>query len=164
MNRIVSGILFLALAGFALSAQALGDYLRFSQAAPGTVSATLTGFADPCNGSIVFPIGASSVTLNGSEYDISSSFAILDPPPCPFIPQPYQVVASLGLVADGHYEVVWTIGPLIVRGAFDVVSGALQPLATDIPTLTVPAMAALFAMVAMLALTSLARPRRKRRR
>jgi len=51
-----------------------------------------------------------------------------------------------------------------VRGAFDVVSGVLRPLATDIPTLTVPAMAALFAMIAMIALTNLARVRRKRRR
>jgi hypothetical protein len=164
VNRIVSGIMFVALAGMAFSAQALGDYIRFTQAASGTVSATLTGFADPCNGSIVFPIGASSITLNGSEYDISSSFAILDPPACPFIPQPYQVVASLGVAADGHHEVMWTIGPLVVRGAFDVVSGVLRPLATDIPTLTVPAMAALFAMIAMIALTNLARVRRKRRR
>jgi hypothetical protein len=161
VNRIVRGIMFLTLAGFALSAQALGDSIRFAQAASGTVSATLTGFADPCNGSQVFPIGASSVTLNGNEYDISSSFAILDPLPCPSIPQPYQVVASLGLVADGHYEVVWTVGPLIVRGALDVVSGVLRSLATDIPTLTGPALAALFVMIA---LTSLARLRRKRRR
>jgi hypothetical protein len=158
VKRIISGIMFLALAGFAFSAQAIGDYIHFTQATSGTLSAALAGFVDPCKGSVVFPMGVSSVTLNGNEYDINSSFAILDPPPCPDISQPYEVMASLGHVADGHYAVVWTVGSMTVRGAFDVRSGVLLAATTNVPTLMFPALSALFAMIAV---TGLALLRRK---
>jgi len=159
VKRIFCGGILLALAGLAPSAQAVGDYIRFTQATSGNLSATLAGFVDPCKGSVIFPMGVSSVISDGNEYDITSFFAILDPPPCPDVPQPYEVTALLGLAADGHYAVAWTVGPMIVRGTFDVRSGVLQPAATDVPTLTYPALLGLFAMIAI---TGLAVPAWKR--
>lgn len=126
MKTILRAIFMLVLAGLTISAQAAGDLIRVTQNTSGTISAVLTGSASPCAGSVIFPIGVASVTLTGNEYDISSSFAILDPPLCPSPPQTYNVSATLGTVPDGHYTVVWTIGTLTVRGMFDVAAGVLQ--------------------------------------
>jgi len=149
LKQIFRGIIFVALAGLALSAQAIGDYIRFTQATSGNISAVLVGSVDPCKGSVVFPMGVSSVVLIGNEYDITSLFAILDPLPCPDMPQPYEVTASLGRVADGNYTVVWTVGSMNVRGEFVVTSGVLLPTAINVPTLTLPALWVLFTMIAV---------------
>lgn len=119
----------------------------------------LTGFADPCSGSVFFPLGAPSVGLDGNAYVITSPFAIVDPPGCPSLPLPYEVTAELGDVADGHYTVAWIIGPLNVAGAFDVSSGVLQVAASPVPTLTPLALSVL---VATMNLAGLALFRRQR--
>lgn len=152
-----SGVIFSVLAGLTLAAQSPGDSIRFAQAASGAILAVLVGSADPCSGSVVFPLGVSSVDLIGNEYDINSFFAILDPPACPSPPQPYEVTASLGNVADGHYTVLWTAGPVNVRDAFDVRSGVLQPSANNVPALTPPALLVLFTMIAAAGLALLRR-------
>ena len=157
MKRIFRGVIFVVFGGLTLSAQAASDFIRFAQAPSGSISAVLVGSADPCSGSVVFPIGVSSVDLNGNEFDITSFFAILDPPPCPFPPQPYEVTASLGTIADGHYAVVWTVGPVNVLGAFEVRSGILQLPADPVPTLTRPGLLILFALVAVAGLALLRR-------
>jgi hypothetical protein len=159
VKRIFRGVIFSVLAGLTLPAQAAGDYIRFAQAASGTISAVLVGSADPCSGSVVFPLGVPSVDLNGDEYDINSLFGILDPLACPSPPQPYEVPASLGNVADGHYTVLWTVGPVNVRGMFDVRSGVLQPTANDVPALTLPALSVLSIMIAVTGLALLRRQR-----
>ena len=160
MRRIVYAVILLTLAGLALSAQAAGDRIRFTQAPSGTISAVLAGAVDPCAGSVIFPMGVPSVSVNGHEFDITSLFVIADPPGCPSPPQPYEITASLGTLADGHYTVVWTIGPLIVRGAFDVTSGLLQLSANTVPTLTAPALLVLLTMIALAGLALLQRERR----
>jgi hypothetical protein len=159
VRRIFCRVIFLLLAGLTLSAQAAGDYIRFTQDALGTISAVLAGSAEPCSGSVIFPMGVSSVSLNGNEFDINSFFAILDPPACPSPPQPYEVTASLGNVADGHYTVVWTVGPMNVPGAFDVTSGLLQFTTNTVPTLTLSALSILVAMIAVVCLSLLRRQR-----
>jgi hypothetical protein len=159
VKRIFRGIIFLALAALAVSAQAVGDHIRFTQVASGTISAVLDGAVDFCKGSVVFPMGVSSVALNGNEYDITSSFSVLDPPPCPDLPQSYEVTASLGNVADGHYTVVWAAGSLNVRGTFDVRSGLLLPATSNVPMLTLPALSVLFTMIAWTGLALLRRQR-----
>jgi hypothetical protein len=149
VKRTFCGVMFVALAGLALSAEAIADYIRFTQAPSGTISAVLVGSVDPCKGSVVFPMGVSSIVLIGNEYDITSFFAILDPPACPDIPQPYEVTASLGYVADGNYTVVWTVGSMNVQGVLAVMSGVLLPAASNIATLTLPALSVLFTMIAV---------------
>src|SRR5215467_9751397 len=120
MQAALRGIVCLALAAFAGAAHAIDDHLLFAQDATGAISATLAGTIDPCKGSHYFPMGAPSVVLAGREYDITSMFAIIDPPPCPDVPSHYEITASLGTVADGHYTVVWTVGGLIVTGTFNM--------------------------------------------
>jgi hypothetical protein len=120
------------------------------------VSATLAGTIDPCHGSLYFPMGVPTIVLTGREYDITSPFAIIDPPPD--VPSHYEVTASLGTVADGHYIVVWTLGAMIITGTFDVSSGVLLE-ASPIPTLTLPA---LIALASLLALVGLVRLRERR--
>jgi hypothetical protein len=154
------GIIFLTLAGLTLPVHAVGDSIRFTQAGSGAISAILDGLVEPCAGSVIFPMGVPSVGVNGNEFDITSFFVILDPAGCPSPPQPYEVTASLGTLVDGHYTVVWTIGPLIVRGAFDVSAGVLQFTANSVPTLTPFALTVLFAMIA-LAGVALRRQRRR---
>ena len=126
MKAIFRGMMFSVLAGLAMSAHAVDDYIRFMQADSGTISAVLEGLAEPCFGSVVFPMDVSSVGRNGNEYDITSLFAVLDPKGCPSPPQPYEVIAPLGTVADGEYTVVWISGPLNVCGTFRVSAGVLQ--------------------------------------
>lgn len=155
MSRVLVGVIW-ALLALPSSARAAGDFLRFTQAPGGAVSAILSGFADPCSGSNIFPMGTPAVALAGTEYDITSMFVILDPPPCPHSPFPYTATAALGSVADGHYTVVWTIGPVIVRGEFDIRSGVLLA-AAPIPALSFPALAGLIALVACVALVALRR-------
>jgi hypothetical protein len=148
VKRIVCFVILLALGGLALSVEAAGEHIRFIQAPSGTISAVLDGSVDPCSGSVIFPMGVPSVSVNGNEFDITSLFVIADPPGCPHPPQPYELTAPLGSLADGHYIVVWTIGPLIVRGMFDVQSGLLQQGPNTVPTLTLPALLVLLAMIA----------------
>jgi hypothetical protein len=157
MKRIFRGVILLVLAGLTMSAQAIGDQIRFSQAASGAISAVLAGSVDPCQGSNQFPFGPSTVSLNGNEYDINTFFIILDPPPCPDIPAPYEVTASLGIAGDGHYTVVWTVGALNVLGTFDVRSGILQLTPNTVPVLTSPWLSILFAMIALTGLALLRR-------
>ncbi len=153
--RVLIGVI-VALLALPPSAHAAGDYLRFTQAPSGAVSATLDGYADPCGGSHIYPMGTPSVALVGKEYDVTSMFVILDPPPCPHSPFPYTATAALGTVTDGHYTVVWTIGPVVASGEFDVRSGVLLA-AAPIPALTRPALAGLIALVAGVALVALRR-------
>lgn len=106
VKRLFCGIIFLALAAQARSVQAADDHIRFAQAGSGSISAVLTGSVEPCSGSNIFPLGVSSVGVNGNEFDITSFFGVLDPLFCPSPPQHYKVTASLGTLADGHYTVV----------------------------------------------------------
>jgi len=140
------------------SAQAIDDHIRFAQAASGSISATLAGSVDPCKGSNIYPMGVTSISLNNNEYDIASSFAVLDPPPCPDIPQSYEVTTGLGNPSDGHYSVVWTVGALVVTGMFDVSAGVLQVATPSVSTLTLQALASLITIVG---LTGLALVRRR---
>lgn len=158
MQLVFCGIISLALAALPVPFEAAGDHIRFTQADTRTISAVLTGSVEPCAGEVIFPMGVSSVDVSGNEFDITSFFAILDPPSCPSPPQPYQVTASLGTLADGHYTVVWTAGSLIVRGEFDVIAGALEIPGRAVPALGLPAR---FGLFAMLALTGLALLRRR---
>jgi hypothetical protein len=152
VNWLSCGLIFSVLSALASSAHAIGDHIRFTQAASGTISATLAGSVDPCKGSNIFPTGVASINLNGNEYDIASFFAILDPLPCPDIPQPYEQTASLGNPSDGHYLVVWTVGPLTVTGAFEVIAGVLKVATNSVPTLTLPALSSLIVMVVLIGL------------
>lgn len=158
MKRIFRGFV-LSVLGLSTSALAVGDHIQFSQAASGAVSAVLAGSVDPCSGSNQFPWGPTTVNLTGNAYDLDTFFIILDPPPCPHSPQPYEVTASLGNLGDGHYTVVWTVGSLSVRGAFDVRSGILQLAANTVPTLTPPALSILLALIALAGLALLRRRR-----
>jgi hypothetical protein len=158
MNAALRGIACLALAAFAGAAHAIDDHLLFAQDTTGVVSATLAGIIDPCKGSRYFPMGVPSVAVVGREYYITSMFAIIDPPPCPDVGSHYESTASLGAVADGHYTVVWTLGGLIVTGAFNVKAGVL--LATSpIPTLSVTALTGLASLIALAAFIGLRRRR-----
>jgi hypothetical protein len=157
VKLVFCGIISLALAALPMALEAAGDQIRFAQAATGIISAVLTGSAEPCDGDVIFPMGVKSVDVSGNAFHITSLFAIVDPPGCPSPPQPYQVTASLGTLADGHYTVVWTVGSLIVRGEFDVIAGALGPVRA-VPALALPGRLGLFAM---LALTGLALLRRR---
>ena len=150
MKAALRGIVCLALAAFAGAAHAIGDHLLFAQDTTGAISATLAGIIDPCKGSHYFPMGVPSVVLAGHEYDITSMFAIIDPPPCPDTPSPYEITTSLGAVADGPYTAVWTVGGLIVTGTFNVNAGVLQA-ASPIPTLSVAALAGLASLIAVAA-------------
>jgi len=150
MKAALRGIVCLALAAFAGVAQAIDDHLLFAQDATGALSATLAGIIDPCKGSHYFPMGVPSVVLAGHEYDITSPFAIIDPPPCPDVPSHYEITASLGTVPDGHYTVVWTVGGLIVTGTFNVNAGVLLA-ASPIPTLSVTALMGLAILIALAA-------------
>jgi hypothetical protein len=163
VKQLCCGMSLLGLSVLTSSAHAIGDNIRFTQAAAGTISATLSGAADPCRGSPVFPIGVISISRNGNEYDIASSFAVLDPPLCPDMPQLYEVAASLGSVPDGHYTVVWTIGPLTVAGAFDVRAGVLHFVTNAVPALTLSALSSIVAVIALIGVGSL-RERRSRQK
>jgi hypothetical protein len=160
VNTFFSGAILVLLVQAAMPAQAAGDYIRFAQGPTGAVSAVLLGAAEPCSGSVIFPIGESSVDLDGSEYDIATGFVILDPPGCPSPPQPYAVTASLGTVADGRYMVTWTVGPLVARAVFEVRAGILQIAATAVPTLSLLGLSTLFVIIALAGLTLLRRPQR----
>lgn len=145
------------LAGQATLGHAADDHARFVQAPSGLISATLVGAVDPCNGSVIFPMGTPSVDSNGNEFDITSPFAIADPPGCPTPPQPYEVSATLGTLADGTYTVVWTAGPLIVRGEFSVAAGVLDVPAAPVPTLDDSSMLVLIALLGVAASRALHR-------
>jgi hypothetical protein len=161
MKRISCGVILLVLAGLTMSAQAIGDQIRFSQVASGAISAVLAGSVDPCSGSNHFPWGpTTTVSLNGNEFDINTFFIILDPRGCPDSGQPYEVTTSLGTVGDGHYTVEWTVvGTFNVRGTFDVRSAVLQLTANTVPALTPPALSILFTMIALAGLALLRRQR-----
>ena len=60
---------------------------------------------------------------------------IADPPGCPSPPQPYEVSAALGVLADGSYVVEWTLGPSIVQGAFSITARALEVPVAPVPAL-----------------------------
>jgi hypothetical protein len=150
VNRLFRSVISLVLCVLASPAYAGGDRIFFTQSASGTITATLAGSVDPCTGSNHFPMGAATVGLNGNAYAINSFFVILDPPPCPAAPQAYEVTASLGIPADGHYTVTWTVDPLIVTGTFDVSAGVLQVATQAVPTMTLPALASLIAMVTLM--------------
>jgi hypothetical protein len=158
VKRLFCGILFLALATQAPSVQGADDHIHFAQAGSGSISAVLTGSVEPCSGSSIFPLSVSSIGVNGNEFNITSFFAVLDPLFCPSPPQHYEVTASLGTLGDGHYTVVWTAGPLIVHGEFDVRSGVLGLTARPVPTLTLSGLIALCTMmIAVAGLTLLRR-------
>ena len=146
-KRILCGLVFLMVTGRAVQGYAAGDYIRFVQATSGIISALLVGSVDPCAGSIIFPMGTSSVSLDSNEFVITTSFVIADPPRCPWPPQPYEVSAALGTVTDGQYTVVWTVGSLVVHGGFGIESGQLQAGATPVPTLNFRTLFALLALV-----------------
>ena len=135
------------LAGRAEPGYAADDHMRFVQATSGTITAFLFGRVNSCTGSHIFPLGTSLVGQAGNEIDITSGFAILDPPPCPHTPDPYQVSADLGTLPDGQYAVVWTVGPLVVHDAFRVLAGQLQIVATPVPALDLRALFTLLAFV-----------------
>jgi hypothetical protein len=156
VKRSLIGVCLSALIALALPAYAIGDSIAFAQTSPGTVSAVLSGSVDPCAGSNIFPMGVSSVSLSGNRYDITSAFAVLDPPHCPFS-QSYSVPASLGAVPDGQYNVVWTAGPLVVTGAFSVRSGLLQFSSIPVPTLERSTMILLITLIASVALALIRR-------
>jgi hypothetical protein len=137
-------------------AHAIGDDVRFAQASTGVVSAILEGTIDPCKGSHYFPMGVPMVALVGHEYDLTQPFAIIDPPPCPDTPSNYQVTASLGTVADGHYSVVWTVGTVVATATFDVRSGVLLAV-SPVPTLSLPLLAAMASLIALTAVLLLRR-------
>jgi len=164
VKRLSCGAIFSVLSLLAPSAQAIDDHIRFAQAASGAISATLAGSVDPCKGSHIYPMGVTSISLDNNEYDIASSFAILDPPPCPDLPQAYEVTTSLGNPSDGHYVVVWTVGPMIVTGMFDVSGGILQIATSSVPTLSLQALSTLVATVALTGLVLARRQRSRSRR
>jgi len=147
-KRLLCSVVFLLLAGRGISAHAADDHMRFVQATSGAITAFLFGTVDPCGGSHIFPMGPSAVGRSGNQFDVSSAFSILDPPPCPHTPDPYQVSADLGPLPDGEYTVVWTVGPLVVHGAFIVLNGQLQVVATPVPALDLRALVMLLALVA----------------
>jgi hypothetical protein len=147
MKRSLIVIFLLMLIPLALPAYAIGDYIAFTQTSSGAVSAVLSGSVDPCHGSNILPSGVSSLSLSGNQYDITSEFLIVDPPPL-CSPFPYTVSMSLGTVPDGQYTVVWTAGPLVVRGAFSVSAGLLQISSNPVPTLDLSAMLFLITLVA----------------
>ena len=155
MKLVFCGVITLALALLATPVQAAGDFIRFAQADTGSIVAVLTGWAEPCAGDVIFPMSVRSIDLIGHAFDITSFFAILDPPSCPSPPQPYQVTASLGTLADGHYTVVWTAGSLIVSGEFDVIDGVLDGRVRAVPALAVSGRFALFAMFTLTGLALL---------
>jgi hypothetical protein len=157
LKLMFGAIVSLVLVALPMVSRAAGDRIRFAQAGSGTISAVLTGAAEPCAGEVIFPMSVRSVDVSGNAFDITSFFAILDPATCPSPPQPYQVTASLGTLADGHYTVVWTSGSVIARGEFDVIAGALGPVRA-VPALALPGQLGLFGM---LALTGLALLRRR---
>jgi hypothetical protein len=146
MKLLLGGLLFLLL-GHAVPGYAGDDRLRFEQATSGAITVILFGTVNPCAGSNIFPMGPASVIQAGNEFDIASGFAILDPLPCPSPAQPYQVAAPIGIVPDGQYAVVWTVGPIVARGSFAVASGAAQFPADPVPTLDLPALLALLTFV-----------------
>ena len=141
------GVLLLALAPH--TAFALGDRVVFDQDASGVISAHLVGFIDACHGDHYFPMNPASVNSSGTAISISSPFAIVDPPPCPSPPGPYQVTATLGKLADGAYSVVWSVGPRNYPGAFVVQAGALVAVDVAVPALDPRFVAALVALVAI---------------
>jgi hypothetical protein len=147
-KRLLCSVVFLLLAGRGISGHAADDHIRFVQATSGAITAFLVGTVDPCGGSHIFPMGPSSVGRSGNQFDVSSAFSILDPPSCPHTPDPYQISADLGALPDGEYTVVWTVGPLVVHGAFIVLNGQLQAVATPAPALDLRALVTLLALVA----------------
>jgi hypothetical protein len=152
--RLLQHLVFVMLVGYAATSHAAGDRIRFTQSPVGAISATLDGWADPCNGSVIFPLGTPFVAPMGSEFDVLSPFAIADPPGCPLLPQPYQIGALLGTLADGNYTVVWTAGPLVVRADLSVVGGILAVPAAPVPTLGAPAILALMVLLATVVLAT----------
>src|SRR5258708_6484449 len=119
-KRLVGAFAAALLLGYFTLAYAGDDHLRFVQTPTGTITASLFGTVNPCAGSHIFPMSPSTVVPSGNKFDISSLFAILDPPPCPSPAAPYEVSADLGALADGEYAVLWTVGTIVVRGAFKV--------------------------------------------
>lgn len=161
MKRVSWSVILLLLTGLTMSAQAISDQIRFSQAPSGTISAVLDGSVNPCSGSNHFPWGpTTTVSRNGNEFVINSFFIILDPRGCPDSGQPYEVATPLGIVGDGHYSVVWTVvDTFSVRGTFDIRSTVLQLTAHTVPTLTLPALSILIAVIALVGLALLRRQR-----
>lgn len=108
---------------------------------------------------ISFQWGASLVNQIGNEIDVTSGFAILDPPPCPHIPDPYQVSADLGALPDGQYVAVWTVGPLVVHQVLIVFAGQLLMVATPVPTMNLPELFTLLGLVGGIGVAFLRRRR-----
>ena len=147
VGRFIWALASALLGAHATLVHAAGDRIEFAQAPSGSISALLVGKVDPCNGSVIFPMGTPSVAQDGNEFDITSPFAIADPPGCPSPPRPYEVTAALGNVPDGQYAVAWTAGPVVVRGEFGVAGGALQAPAIAVPTLGPAGVLALVALM-----------------
>ena len=159
MKQDARCLLACTLLALAAPAQANDDRISFAQTPSAVISATLSGSIDGCNGAQHFVPGGgvSAASLSGTQFNISSPFAVVDPISCPN-PLSYALTVSLGAVPDGHYTVIWAFGPeaqqVVVRAQFDIRVGSWQSNLTAVPLLDSLGSLTLFFLVAgMAALT-----------
>lgn len=98
-----------ALAVLSRCAMADGESLSFRLTPSGEVEAVVSGLRTNHCGFTFVP--ATSTAIVGSSISIN-----VPPPPCnmPIVPpQPYEVVANLGVLAGASYTVTWTQGVVL---------------------------------------------------
>jgi hypothetical protein len=134
-------------------ALASNESLTFRRATNGHIEAVVSGLDDGPGCLLLEFTAPLPVTITGNTIVITSSFI---PTSCtiPLFPLvPYQVVADLGILALGIYQVTWTQGPIALSA--QLVPAALAP--EVIPTTSGTALIPMSLLISFIAARSLAR-------
>jgi hypothetical protein len=114
-SRVINGnaaAFCIALSLLSQSAVADSESLSFRLTSSGQVEAVVSGLRTNQCGFVFLP--ATSIAIVGNSISITSPNP--PPPPCdmPIVPpQPYEVVANLGVLTEASYSVTWTKGVVL---------------------------------------------------
>jgi hypothetical protein len=159
--RLCAASIFAALLVWDSDAEAFGETVALTQAADGSIGASLSGVLYPCT----YGFAGSTVTVSGSEVRVVSHVVGLG---CPIrldaFPSSYGQSATLGVLADGVYTLRWVQPSLTptfeVEQLFFVRDGTLfVPAPEAVPAVSSWAIALLALLVGCSAWRYLRRPR-----